>query len=88
MFRNAGWTWAECREQPAKVVFGLLKHLAQHPPCYLILAAVHLKPKTVAELDQESVNDMQGMFGPVQPMPDSVCEALRWMDNFGKPNEG
>jgi hypothetical protein len=84
LIRNAGWTFAQCWDQPACDVFELLEHLQEYPPDYLILAAVHLKPKpqkkkplTDAEREAQR-EEMRSVFGRSAPVPQDLRDLVAW----------
>ena len=83
LIRNAGWTFAECGEQSACDVFDFLEHLQEYPPDYVILAAVHMKPKpkkakrmTDEEMREQS-QQMRAML-PTAPIPPAMRELVEW----------
>jgi hypothetical protein len=83
LIRNAGWTFAECGEQPACDVFDFLEHLQDYPPDYVILAAVHLKPKAAkaktlndAEMAEQS-QQLRSMM-PTAKAPQHLLELVEW----------
>ena len=84
LIRNAGWTFAQCDEQPAADVFTFLEHLADHPPDYVILAAVHLKPKGPGKLTDTEAAIASELFGPAQPMPAHIREQIEWAEAFNR----
>ena len=76
----------ECWEQPAAEVFDFLEHLGEHPPAYLILSAVHLKPKPkpgrVNQLEfRRDLPELHSMLGQGAPMPvtPEMRDAIDWM---------
>lgn len=83
LIRNAGWTFAECGEQPACDVFDFLEHLQEYPPDYVILAAVHLKPKSAKlkplteEQMAEQSQQLRSMM-PTAPVPAHLRELVEW----------
>jgi hypothetical protein len=90
LVRNAGWTFAECDEQPAVAVFEFLDHLEDCPPDYVILANYYGTPKrryskrAPEKAPEEGRQVVQAMLGPSRKMPDKVRELLQWAG--GLPN--
>jgi hypothetical protein len=98
LIRNAGWTFAECGEQPACDVFDFLEHLQEYPPAYVILSAVHMKPKAkkavvlTDEAMQEQSRQMRATM-PTAPLTPHLRELIAWNQQQlemaakkGKPN--
>jgi hypothetical protein len=90
--RNAGWTYRKIGKQPACDIFALLEDIADHPPSYLIDAAVHLKakPKRGAlspQKAEEARETVSKMFGPAQKLPADLLALVEWSESFGKPKK-
>lgn len=92
VIRNTGWTYDQCRQQCAIDVFELLEHLGEHPPAYMILAALHLKPKaaSVGEMDfagqMHEVSAMMG--GDVESPPDDFGDTVAWVETMQNKLKG
>jgi hypothetical protein len=83
LIRNTGWTFAECGEQPACDVFDFLEHLEEYPPDYVILAAVHLKPKAakLKALTEEQMAEQSQHLRSMMPTakaPPHLLELVEW----------
>jgi hypothetical protein len=81
LFRNAGWTWFECRKQPAFVVFKFLEHLSEYPPSYVIDAALHLKQPSKAPREEDRDPARQAMasvMGGAAQLPDHFKNIMEW----------
>jgi hypothetical protein len=67
--------------------------LLEYPPDYVILAAVHLKPKpkklTQSEM-QAHLPELQSMLGvgPAGPVPDALKDAMAWAEEQKKKMKG
>ena len=83
LIRNAGWTFAECWEQPACDVFDFLEHLGEYPPDYVILEAVHLKlkqkkmPVLTESAMAEQSQQLRSMM-PTAPLPQHLRDLVNW----------
>ena len=84
LVRNAGWTFAECGDQPACDVFDFLEHLQEYPPDYIILAAVHgvkpkaVKPKAMTEEQMAEQSRHLRATLPTAPVPPHLRELVQW----------
>lgn len=76
IIRETGWTVRQLERQPVADVFDLLAHMADEPPAYVTLAAVHLdqskrksRTTTINETEQRAeMTELAAMFGQ-RPMP-------------------
>lgn len=84
LVRNAGWTYAQCREQCAIDAFDFLNHLAEHPPDYVILAAVHMERKSKRGNEAETSKDLHelgAMMGSgMEAAPDDFGDTVAWAE--------
>ena len=76
-------TFAQWEQESAERAFDFLDHLQEYPPDYVILAAVHLKPKTAkprilteAEMAEQS-RHLRSMM-PTAPIPAHLRELVEW----------
>lgn len=82
-------TFAQWEEESAERAFDFLEHLEEYPPDYVILAAVHLKPKpktlTATDADKQR-SELQAMFGQAAPLPipQELRDLVQWADELGK----
>lgn len=81
LIRTAGWTFEQCGEQSACDVFGYLEHLAEHPPEYLILAAVHMERKPKQMPPQETRQGLSSLMGAPQSMPKAMMDLVAWAES-------
>ncbi|SEG56402.1 hypothetical protein SAMN05421819_3568 [Bryocella elongata] len=74
--RNTGWTYGHISEMPACDVIAFLEHLAEHPPDYVILGAVHLK-----QADRKTgsgVSELSQFVGGARAPTPGVLAEIAW----------
>ncbi|MDP9050468.1 MAG: hypothetical protein M3O31_07050 [Acidobacteriota bacterium] len=87
LIRNAGWTFAECWEQPACDVFEFLEHLAAYPPADVLMRLRYGIQPPRAKRSQadgsrrdENIRELGSFLGPARPLPPHLRALAEWAD--------